>query len=222
MLDTQEKLYAEPPAFDNPNSSPARCLKKIRPGSRVLEIGCGSGFTTERLARMGCRVTAVELVREAAQKASPFCEQLLVGDIERGALERIQGRFDHILFGDVLEHLTSPGNLLRELRDFLEPDGCVLASIPNIAHYSARLSLLLGRFEYQQQGILDSTHLRFFTHSSVQRLFSSSGYRVTSLEAVYSFPGISIFPYRLLPKTFLSGLLGWQFVLSARVVTELP
>jgi SAM-dependent methyltransferase len=104
-----------------------------------------------------------------------------VGDAEELDLEAELGgeRFDAILFADVLEHLRDPAALLRRVRPFLAEGGTVVASIPNIAHASVRLSLLGGSWRYREQGLLDETHLRFFTREGIEDLFESSGYVVT-------------------------------------------
>jgi predicted nucleic acid-binding Zn-ribbon protein len=122
-----------------------------------------------------------------APKLEPYCSRVIVGDVERLSLEEVFGeqRFDVILAGDFLEHLAHPLKLLQDLKRYLSEDGYIVASIPNIAHGSVRLSLLNGKFEYKDIGILDRTHLRFFTLDSILRLFADAGFAVVDVQRVH-------------------------------------
>ena len=151
-------------------------------GSSVLEFGCAAGYMSEVLVnRRGCRVTGIELDPNAAAAAAAFCDRVIIGDAEALDLdEQLSGeRFDAILFADFLDHLRSPGALLRRARALVADRGTVIASIPNVAHASVRLSLLAGRFRYRPEGLLDESHLRFFTRDSIRNLFEESGYVIT-------------------------------------------
>ena len=150
--------------------------------SRVLEFGCASGYMSQVLKeRLGCSVVGVELFAEEAERARRHCERLVIGDVEAldlaGALPG--ERFDAVIFADVLEHLRQPEAVLRRVRPLAE-GGTVVASIPNIAHASVRLALLGGEFRYGDGGLLDRTHVRFFTRESIEELFESSGYAITT------------------------------------------
>jgi O-antigen biosynthesis protein len=175
-----ETRYTE---FDgSPGSTHNLVVGLVEPGSRVLEFGCATGYMSQVLHdRLGANVVAVELNAEAAQLAAVHCDRILVGDAEELDLEAELGgeRFDAVLFADVLEHLRDPAALLRRVRQFVAEGGVVIASIPNIAHASVRLALLGGSFRYREQGLLDESHLRFFTREGVQDLFESSGYLIT-------------------------------------------
>ena len=167
---------------DSPGSTHNLVVGLIEPGSRVLEFGCATGYMSQTLHdRLGARVVGVELNAEAAQLAAVHLDRLLVGDAEELDLEAELGgdRFDAILFADVLEHLRDPAALLRRVRPLVAEGGVVVASIPNVAHASVRLSLLGGAFRYREQGLLDEGHLRFFTHEGIQDLFEGSGYLIT-------------------------------------------
>ncbi len=159
----------------------------MRPGSRVLEAGCATGYFTRYLTeKMGCRVIAVEINPAAAEQAAPFAERMVVGDITDDAVwEQAGGGFDFVVFADVLEHLADPGAVLRRCREHLAGGGAVVASIPNVAYYKIRKQLLLGRWDYTDSGIMDDSHLRFFTRKTVKELFEGSGYGVDALRRVY-------------------------------------
>jgi 2-polyprenyl-3-methyl-5-hydroxy-6-metoxy-1,4-benzoquinol methylase len=170
-------------SFDvTPGSAHDLVVGLVPPGARVLEFGCATGYMSEVLTkRLACSVTGVELSPEAAEAARQHCERVVVGDVEALDLERAVGgtRFDAVVFADVLEHLREPGTVLRRVRPLLADGGAVVASIPNVAHASVRLALLAGEFRYRDAGLLDRTHLRFFTRESIQDLFEASGYSVT-------------------------------------------
>jgi 2-polyprenyl-3-methyl-5-hydroxy-6-metoxy-1,4-benzoquinol methylase/GT2 family glycosyltransferase len=152
----------------------------------VLEVGCSTGYLSRVMQQRGCQVTGVEIDAAAAQMARQFCRRVVVGDAERLDWQTSLGdeRFDVITFGDVLEHMRAPEAVLTRLCPFLAPGGYIVVSLPNIAHGSVRLSLLLGRFDYVPLGILDQTHLRFYTKETAQQLLASSGFQVEDVLAV--------------------------------------
>lgn len=155
-------------------------------GKKVLEVGPAAGYITEALRQRGCRVTCVEFDPEAAKVAAEYAERMIVGDIEKLDFERefAEEQFDVVMYGDVLEHLVDPDAVLRKTREILAPDGYVVASIPNVAHASLRLALLDGDFRYTEIGLLDRTHLRFFTRDSIAEMFHNTGYQVDDLRRV--------------------------------------
>jgi 2-polyprenyl-3-methyl-5-hydroxy-6-metoxy-1,4-benzoquinol methylase len=166
----------------DPGSTHTKIVSLVPPATRVLEFGCATGYMSEVLKNeLGCTVTGVEISPEAAELAEQHTERVIVGDAEKidYAAELAGEEFDVVLFADVLEHLKRPGDVLRRVRPFVAEDGVVIASIPNIAHGSVRLALLGGEFRYRDWGLLDDTHLRFFTRASIQDLFEETGYVVT-------------------------------------------
>ena len=187
-----DKAGAPPPhAFKytqfqaDPGSTHSKIVSLVPPATRVLEFGCATGYMSEVLKnKLGCTVTGVEISPEAAELAEQHTERVIVGDAEKVdyAAELAGEEFDVVLFADVLEHLKEPGDVLRRIRPFVGENGVVIASIPNIAHGSVRLALLGGEFRYREWGLLDDTHLRFFTRASIQDLFEETGYVVTHWE----------------------------------------
>jgi 2-polyprenyl-3-methyl-5-hydroxy-6-metoxy-1,4-benzoquinol methylase len=154
----------------------------VPPGARVLEFGCATGYMSEVLrSRLHCSVTGIECSAAAGELARRHCERVIIGDAENLDFNELlaEERFDAIVFADVLEHLREPVAVLRRVRPFLDKAGVIVASIPNIAHGSVRLALLCGEFRYRDVGLLDNTHLRFFTRESIQDLFEGAGYVVT-------------------------------------------
>lgn len=158
-------------------------VRLVGSGKRVLELGPATGYMSRAFRDRGCTVVAIELDAAMAEQAADFCERMIVGDLDTLDLEAELGddRFDAIVAADVLEHLKDPLGLLKRLRPFLADDGCFVISVPNIAHGSVRLALLSGRFEYRDIGLLDSTHLRFFTRETLGQLLDEAELGVAEL-----------------------------------------
>lgn len=152
--------------------------------AQVLEVGCGAGATLHWLKQSGRagRTVGVELFESAAAVARGRVDQLLVGNAETllpGPLA--PASFDLVLCLDVLEHMIDPWAFMRQVQALLKPDGLVIASIPNVRHLRVVLDLLLaGRWQYADDGILDRTHLRFFTRESALALMSPPGLQTTA------------------------------------------
>jgi len=173
--------------WGNGTGTHAYLLNLVGFNKKVLEIGCSTGSLSRVMQQRGCQITGVEIDEAMADMARPFCRRMILGDAEELDWEAVLGgeRFDVITFGDVLEHMRAPEVVLRQLRGYLTPTGYVVVSLPNIAHGSVRLSLLLGRFEYDPLGILDESHLRFYTKGTAQQLLISSGFQVKEVKAAY-------------------------------------
>jgi 2-polyprenyl-3-methyl-5-hydroxy-6-metoxy-1,4-benzoquinol methylase len=154
-------------------------IEAVRAGARVLDVGCASGYLAEQYAARGCRVFGIEADAANAERARRFCESVVVGDIESAAdRARLPAPFEFVVFGDVLEHLRDPWTVLGATRALLADDARVIVSIPNIAHWSARYEIALGRFPYAEHGLFDRTHLRFFTRASARALAQTAGYDI--------------------------------------------
>lgn len=149
-------------------------MAELLQGARhILEVGPGTGVLARLLVSNGVRVTGIEKDASSIEPARHLFERLLIADVERMDASLLSGDpFDAIVFGDVLEHLRDPASVLRSLLPVLKPDGAIVASIPNIAHGAVRLSLVQGRFDYAERGLLNGNHLRFFTRVGIIRLLS--------------------------------------------------
>jgi len=154
--------------------------------SSVLEIGCGTGaFGALVKQQRGCRYTGVELMNQAAELARPHLDEVIVANIEQTPLPFPQQSFDCLVCNDVLEHLVDPWAALRTLTGFLRPGGYVVVSLPNVRFSEVVKDLVFRkRWEYQKEGVLDRTHLRFFTESSVRTLLESAGLEVLQLRGI--------------------------------------
>lgn len=168
----------------DPYSSHAVILSRLGEGRgrRALDVGAADGFLAELLTRQGWQVTALERDPAQAAKARGRCHEVIVADLDQAA-PRLQGLFDAIVYGDVLEHLNDPLPVLVALDRALAAGGRVIVSVPNVAHLWVRFSLALGRWDYADRGILDRTHLRFFTERSFVALLRDAGLSVEELVA---------------------------------------
>jgi len=165
-------------------------LRNSRPGDRVFDGGVSSGYLAKELVDAGLVVDGAELDPVAAEEARQVCSTVIVGDLQQLDLSTLP-HYDVVLFGDTLEHLPDPGAVLARLRPQVKPGGALVVSIPNVANWAIRLSLLVGRFRYTDRGILDRTHLRFFTRRTLIELIEGAGFRVVALEGSVPLPGIS-------------------------------
>ena len=152
--------------------------------SAVLELGCGEGGTGQAALASGKagRFVGIELNPTAADIARGRLTQVIEGDVESLDLDALEGQFDALIISEVLEHLTDPWRVLQKLGRCVRPGGQVFASSPNVAHWKVVRSLVLGRFDYQESGVMDQTHLRWFTPATYRKLFEQAGLDVVSVE----------------------------------------
>lgn len=213
----------------DPHSSHSVILRWLGEGRgrRLLDVGAADGLLSRHLTARAWKVTGIEADRGLAAAGAAHCERMIVADLNRG-VPQLEGEFDAIVCGDVLEHLAAPVPALRALLAVLVPDGEVVLSVPNVAHLWIRLSLLAGRFDYTERGILDRTHLRFFTRRTLEALLAEAGLRAVRRtttpvplyqviperwhgRAAAALHALAAATARALPR-----LLGYQFVVLAR------
>lgn len=194
----------------DPAESTAMIASMIPSGARVLDVGCGTG-SVSRLIIDACGCTVLGLEPDAARSAAASANSIeIVGAQLSEDLVPQLGLFDVVLFADVLEHLVDPFETLRLAQRFLRVGGAVVASLPNVAHWTVRLNLLRGRFDYRPLGIMDATHLRWFTLSSLHSLFTQAGYRIVESKASAGLwmEEYRLAPWRWLPRRVLTTLVG--------------
>ena len=150
-------------------------------GRRLLDVGAAHGYLAGELRSQGFQVTGLEADSVLGEEAAKHCDEFLLLDLD-GPLPRFTQPFDLMIFGDVLEHLKDPKAVLCEFARHLSDNGEVIISLPNVAIY-VRLNLLFGRFDYQDRGLLDKTHLHFFTRKSFRQLMREAGLELETLTA---------------------------------------
>jgi 2-polyprenyl-3-methyl-5-hydroxy-6-metoxy-1,4-benzoquinol methylase len=149
----------------------------------VLDVGCGGGATDAELKRRfpGATVTGIEPVAAAAQRAQERIDRVICANAETldfGAAGLVAGSFDLIIVADVLEHMYDPWHMLERLRPLLAPGGRILASIPNARNLWLLDKIVRGSFDYRDEGLLDITHIRFFTLAEMRAMFADTGYTI--------------------------------------------
>ncbi len=151
-------------------------------GKRLLDVGAAQGDLAGMLTQRGYAVVALEGDANLAAMAEGKCKQVILADLD-GPLPHFTEKFDVVVCADILEHLKNPARVLRQLTACVVPNGTVIISVPNIAHLWVRLQLMLGRFKYMDRGILDRTHLRFFTLSSFLEFLKEADLELVELDA---------------------------------------
>lgn len=161
-----------------------QALRLLPPGGRVLDIGCASGGLLALLRPGAGHLAGLELSPTAAQAAARIGDQVVCGALEDPGLPFKTGSYDLVVLADVLEHLADPVTGLARAVAWCRPGGAVLVSVPNVAHWHARLTLLRGRWPQHDSGTFDTSHLRWFTRDSLQALLAGAGLRDIELDAI--------------------------------------
>jgi 2-polyprenyl-3-methyl-5-hydroxy-6-metoxy-1,4-benzoquinol methylase len=175
--------------LDNYYSQDRQDILKYCPckSKTILDVGCGSGnFGRMLKSQKDIEVWGVELSSDAAEEARTKIDKIIVGDIEEDNLNLPAHYFDCIFFNDVLEHLKYPWNVLKKCKIFLHPHGYIVASIPNVRYYPNIKNLLVAKsWDYADEGVLDKTHLRFFTKKTIEDMFDLCGYHIVAIEGTF-------------------------------------
>ena len=183
----------------------------IAPNSRVLDVGCGTGVITDTIRRQkSASIIGIEPDAERVQRALARGLDVHLGVLSPNFI-RQHGPFDYIVFADVLEHLPNPAEIVAMARAGLKPGASVVASIPNVAHWFVRTDLLRGRFDYQDCGIMDATHLRWFTRRTIREFFERLGFQITALDCTMniSLPDYQRrYPWRKMSPAFRRKIVG--------------
>jgi methionine biosynthesis protein MetW len=201
--------------------------------ARILDVGCGTGSLTTIVTKgKNAEVCGIEPDDVRAGVARSRGIDVFCGTLTEQYLST-RAPFDVILFADVLEHVPNPAALLRLAARGLKPNGIVLISVPNVAHWSTRLHLLRGHFDYTDIGIRDATHLRWFTLRTIENLLRSEGFEVLAYKPAAGvwMKEYNAVPWRLLPRRLRSQLIAaltrtmpplfaCQHVLKARLVSS--
>lgn len=198
-------------------------MNNFQPGSHILDVGTANGILGRKYIGRGYYLTGVENNLEFAKQARPYYDDFLCANIQDASIELISNQ-DVVVCADILEHLPDPQNVLNLLVALQKPGSHFLISVPNIANIWIRLNLLFGKFDYSENGILDNTHLRFFTRRTFTRLLQNSDLVIKEL-VVTPIPlnrlseffvqnrfGKYLFSLLALVTRLFPSLLGYQFV----------
>jgi 2-polyprenyl-3-methyl-5-hydroxy-6-metoxy-1,4-benzoquinol methylase len=223
---TSDLHYVDKPSLWSSHSLIATCLKRLPAQSRVLDVGTASGTLARMCQDHQLRLFGVEPDPSWARIASPLYEKIYVGSIQ-DAEDEFLADYDVVVLGDVLEHLATPDVILQKLVNLQAPGSAFIISVPNVANLWVRLNLLLGKFDYADRGILDRTHLHFFTRKTLFALLKNAGLEIISVKVApiplelvssifLSVPGRWIHAIFAQLTSLLPTLLGYQFVVEAR------
>jgi 2-polyprenyl-3-methyl-5-hydroxy-6-metoxy-1,4-benzoquinol methylase len=224
----EEYLLKE--GFDSSHTLILRWMSQLPPG-RVLDLGCSGGRLSARIRELGHHVTGVDLLE--LPEVRDRLDHFVAADLDQGmpAEALADGPFDAVLAADVLEHVREPEQLLEQIRGVLAPGGALIVSVPNFGHWYARARTLLGLFDYDQRGILDRGHVRFFTRRGLRRRLRSAGFTVVReratglpLDVLTSQRGLAHWLATLdrAAVTARPTLFGYQFVCQCREAVPVP
>jgi 2-polyprenyl-3-methyl-5-hydroxy-6-metoxy-1,4-benzoquinol methylase len=215
------------PGLHYNNAGNPELLALIPVGARtVLDVGCGPGVNARLMRARGLEVDGVTISHEEAKIAAAFMRKCLVADLDDGLpAEARENRYDCIVFSHVLEHLRAPEQLVRQSTDLLTDEGVVLIALPNVLNWRQRIAFMRGRFDYADTGVLDRTHLHFYTFHSAPNLIAQADLVLDHLSAPGGVP--LWFLRRLAPKWLTAavdawgsktfpGLVGSQILMRAR------
>jgi 2-polyprenyl-3-methyl-5-hydroxy-6-metoxy-1,4-benzoquinol methylase len=182
--------YAQKPStyFSGARMDFVRLLPE-NPAAQILEIGCGDGSTGAAViaAKKCAKYVGVEIYAPAAEIAGGRLTSVLLGDVETLELPWPKENFDALILSEVLEHLVNPWRVLRRLHPFMKEGALVLASSPNVSQYKVILDLLKGKWTLADSGVMDRTHLRWFTPQSYREMFVQTGFDVIGITSLVPF-----------------------------------
>lgn len=209
----------------SPYGSHVQIVGMVDPGTNVLDMGCSQGMIAAPLKQKNVSITGVDIIPK--EFVSKMLDTYICHNIYKLSELELKRSFDYIIFADVIEHITTPVDILRECRKFLKPSGSLIISTPNIAIWFYRISLMIGRFEYGPRGILDNTHVHLYTLSSLKSLINKAGFGIKKIgftglpfEIIFESTGKSVFVkglswlyYRLVK--FWPKLFAYQIIIEA-------
>lgn len=176
--------YSENRFVNDKNNAWSIIFNLVGDNKKVLDIGCSSGnFGAELIKQKDCIVDGIEIDKSDVSLAQKKLRHVYQLNIETDDLAIIKDEYDAILMMDVIEHLVNPTDTIRQVAKLLKPTGRLIFSIPNMAHISVRLDLMSGQFAYRKTGLLDNTHLHFYTEEHLQDVLLSAGFEVVKTEA---------------------------------------
>lgn len=196
-------------------------------GGRILDIGCGDGSLAKILIKKGFTIDGITISENERVSASKFMEKVYIFNLEEGLpLGISENQYSYIICSHVLEHIAYPEKLLQDIKKALINGGHLIVALPNIMHYKSRLKLLFGNFDYEETGIWDFTHLRWYTFRTAKNLLESLGFDIIVAKVTGELPFNSLFS-KILPKalaipifqvltTLSKGFWGYQLLFKVK------
>ena len=201
-------------------------FRLIEKDEKVLDVGCATGYFAQELKGKNCRVVGIEKNPKLASVAKKFCEKVFICDVLGiDSLPLTKRSFDKILMLDILEHLKDPKSALLLVGAYLRKEGELIISVPNIAHLSVRLNHLFGKTNYQETGIMDRSHITFFTKDSLTEMINKAGLKIERIDYSADFGQVPLLGrfLKLVPKhlqyqltKFFDTILAVQFIVVCR------
>ena len=192
----------------------SRILKLAGPvhGKRVLDIGCAKGYLGKIFKDQGNYVAGVELSEQAAREARKNVDAVYSFNLEEKWPEEISNqKFDVIIMGEVIEHLFDPEKVLQKIRSIMSAEGSLIITTPNFMTWTNRVRFLFGKFRYEDQGMFDFGHIRFFTYDFLREVVRKAGLEIVDEKSII-FPGKLTAILKVWPSLF-----AWQFVVKAKI-----
>ena len=201
----------------------------IKPGSIILDAGCGGGVLAKILSSIGHTVDGVTISTDELNMAKPFVRNVYLHNLETGLpLELQSNQYDCVICSHVLEHIVYPEQLLSDIEKVLKPGGLLIVALPNIMHYKSRMKLLAGNFDYQDAGIWDYTHVKWYSFKTAKQLLLNAGYTIELATVTGELPFNSLFG-KILPDSvkqrifhlltgISKGFFGYQLLFTARKI----
>src|SRR3990167_2544610 len=183
ILDFQKATY---PYFEELNEGVTKHIPPTKQDEAILDIGAGRGILSAHLKKLGYKTYIIEANPSIAEQARHHADYGICADlhdIEKIKLVLQNKKFKYIIFSDVLEHVFDPVQVLRNYQPFLSNHGKVIVSLPNVANWLVRLRLMFGVFNYEMTGVMDRTHIRFFTFKSAKKMLETSTYIINKIDS---------------------------------------
>ncbi len=185
---SKETYYGQKKAYSTSGARLKRIID-LMPNAQlsVLDVGCGAGDLAKRLKEKGHEVSGIDLSSDALSYAREHLKEDFAFDIEGDdwPANLMSRRYDVVVVSEVIEHLFEPQELIKKLKALLKENGCFIITTPNVLFWKNRLAMLFGKFEYQEIGIMDYGHIRFFTFQTVRRFFKKLGMSIEQENHVY-------------------------------------
>ena len=192
-----------------------KCLNLVEEKKTVLDVGCATGYLSHELKKKGCYVVGLEKNQQRAKIAQKYCDKVIIGDADTIELA-YRDYFNAVLCVNVIGYFRYPEKVLAKFRYCLKRGGYIVMSVPNIANWSIRLSLLFGNFYYRKAGILAAGQLRLFTAKTMKEMLKQSGFKIESLGITTNLRG-SRFGFVQFLASLWKNLFASQFIIKAKV-----